>query len=292
MKNLTKVALAGSIVLGVALFSIGCGGSSSCCGNDPIDNPPVAKIANLSANTTNTSAADVNTLALNGAVSTDDKGVTKYAWVEVTCAQNFEDGAIVSTNPTYTVQNLPITPEAKKVCLRVTDANGKTSTTCSCVNKEAPVVTPQCDAPTANLNTTDIDGNLLTTIERSVNDEKVPLKQYNLNCAASASNCAVHSDNNLTCTWAASSYLVEGTDCNVPESQRTAYISDCFSSEPTGRGNDDYGLTQTTPINNTFFKVCSAGSDRYKCIKIDLTVTDNMESNTKSTSTSKIYNVQ
>jgi len=292
MKSLSKVLVGSSLVLSATLFSIGCGGGDACCiGEAPaVDNPPSSIIANLAANQTNTFPATQNALVLNGSVSRDDKGIRTYAWVEVTCAEEFEDGTVVSTDSTYTVTNLPIKPEAKKVCLRVTDAKGQTSTTCHCVNKEAPVATVPCNAPTASLNVTDIGGNLLTTaLERSVDGED--LKQYNLNCAGSDSNCAVDTENNLTCEWSANSYLVEGTECDVSEAKKIPYISDCFSSEPEGRAENDYGLKTTTPKNHTFFKICSSGPDIFKCIEINLTVKDNITGKDLSTSTSKIFSV-
>ena len=294
MHTLTKVVISSSLVLGAALFSLGCGGGASCCdGNAPgIDNPPVSKIANLTANQTNTFPANQSNLVLNGNKSTDDKGVNTYEWVEVTCAQDFEDGTVVSTAKEYTVTNLPIAPAAKKVCLRVTDAIGQTNTTCHCVNKAAPAA--PCRAPTPSLNVTDGNGQSVAAFDRSISSDTIPFNKYNLNCARSASNCAVDTENNLTCEWSAKSYNVipaaDGTvDCN--SQPQTPYINDCFSSTEPGRGDNDHGLNTTTLDNNTFFRICSSGPASYRCIEIGLTVKDNMSRRNLSASTSRVFPV-
>ncbi len=128
MQTLSKVVISSSLVLGAALFSLGCGDGESCCSGST---PPVAAIASLSKSLpAGTSSVTVN--GAQGVSSTDDGTIVNYEWVVLDdCDKQFEDGVVQFegvSNPT-----LPLTPGNNNICLRVTDNDGYKDTTCSCV---------------------------------------------------------------------------------------------------------------------------------------------------------------
>ncbi len=137
MENLSKIAVAGSLVLGTVLFSIGCGGDSFCCkdGEPPI--PKIADAGTASANYSNGqyTLTDSKVLKLNGindSVDTDNGRVVKCNWY---IADEGKDGEAVKKERVVKdkCENVEIdfskyAPNTKKlVCLEVIDNNGLSS---------------------------------------------------------------------------------------------------------------------------------------------------------------------
>jgi hypothetical protein len=132
MNNLSKVVLTGSIVLGAALFSIGCGGDSSCC--EPTK-PPKAIIGGFPSS--GVLGANEHTLTINGTPSKDDGRIVAYEWtVDDVFASNQQ-------SPTLDLGE----PGRHKVCLKVTDNDNLTNMTCEYITVPAltgptPIISP------------------------------------------------------------------------------------------------------------------------------------------------------
>ena len=133
MKTITKVTLASSLVLGAALFSLGCGSGESCCSGNSVD----AKVSLLDSNnmgSNNTLPANVSTLQVSGLTSTSNSNIVKAEWIAYSdCAKTaIVDRKEVSAKDTDVTLDLQ-TPGSHKVCLVVTDANGLQDEDCKCV---------------------------------------------------------------------------------------------------------------------------------------------------------------
>jgi hypothetical protein len=132
MNNLSKVVLTGSIVLGAALFSIGCGGDSSCC--EPTK-PPTAIIGGFPSS--GVLGANEHRLTINGTQSKDDGNIVAYEWTVDDVFASKEQ------SPTLDLGN----PGRHKVCLKVTDNDNLTHMTCEYItvpelNGPTPVISP------------------------------------------------------------------------------------------------------------------------------------------------------
>ncbi len=148
-----KKTILSSIVL-AALFT-GCGDGDSCCSGDEVKGtltsgtPPVATITNLTNNTTITVG---QSLAVNGATSSDrDGSVVGYTWKV--------DGQPYATeaNPTITFTE----PGSHEVCLTVTDNDNLNSANVECRTVIVEAVEGQAVIPTAVI---DFTGNNPITI--------------------------------------------------------------------------------------------------------------------------------
>ena len=132
MHNLSKIALVGSVVLGAALFSIGCGGDSACCSGNAV----VAKVNILESNNISNGTLPLNqhTLNVNGLGSSSDGTITKAVW---SVYQNCEKTTVIDTK-TVASKDTAVTldlgaPGQHKVCVVVTDTNNNTDEDCTCV---------------------------------------------------------------------------------------------------------------------------------------------------------------
>ncbi len=145
MKNLTKVTLASSLILGAALFAIGCGGSSSCCNSNAIK----AKVNLLSENNLAGGLLPLNdhTLTVNGLASTSDGTITKAVWrAYADCSKNeVIDTKTVSSKDAKVELDLGA-PGQHKVCVTVTDTNGLSDEDCTCITVQ------ELNGPSANIN--------------------------------------------------------------------------------------------------------------------------------------------
>jgi len=137
MNKFSKIAIFSSVVLGAALFSVGCGGDSFCCkdGEPPI--PKIADAGTQSANYANGqyTLTDSKTLKLNGlqdSVDTDNGQVVKCNWY---IADEAKDGSAKNKNLVKkdSCENVEIdfskfaNGTKKLVCLEVIDNNGLSS---------------------------------------------------------------------------------------------------------------------------------------------------------------------
>jgi len=147
MNNFSKVLVGSSLVLGVALFSMGCGGNSSCCtGNDVIAQVNLLGANNLTNG--NTLPLNVNTLNVNGMGSSSDGTITKAVW---TVYEDCTKDTMIDTK-TVTTKGAEVELDlgeagTHKVCIVVTDTNGNSDEDCKCITVQ------ENNGPTA-----DIDG--------------------------------------------------------------------------------------------------------------------------------------
>ncbi len=142
MSNFTKVLVGSSLVLGAALFSIGCGGGAGCCsGND------VKANVNILSNVINGNLpSNSHTLDVNGLGSSSDGTITKAVWTAyATCTKDTViDTKTVTAKDAAVVLDLGA-PGTHKVCVVVTDTNGNSDEDCKCINVQ------ELDGPSASI---------------------------------------------------------------------------------------------------------------------------------------------
>jgi len=145
MNNLSKIVVSSSLVLGAALFSLGCGDDACCKGNEV-----VAKVNLLSSNNLingDTLLPNDHTLSVNGFGSSSDGTITKAVWtVYESCSQKntILDTQTVTSKDTAVELDLA-TPGTHNVCVVVTDDNGNKDEDCTCVTVQ------QLDGPSASI---------------------------------------------------------------------------------------------------------------------------------------------
>lgn len=146
MHNLSKIALVGSVVLGAALFSIGCGGDSACCSGNAV----VAKVNLLASNNIKDGVlpANIHTLSVNGLNSSSTSTIQRADWtVYSDCSKTSVIDTAQATSKDDIVSLDLGNPGQHAVCVVVTDANGLTDEDCQCItvaplNGPTPVISP------------------------------------------------------------------------------------------------------------------------------------------------------
>ncbi len=131
----------------------------------PVNQPPKA------VGTSNvTSGPAPLVVQFNGSQSSDDKGITAYAW-------NFKDGTTsTAISPTHTFQN----PGSYQVTLTVTDANGATHTDTDTITVTAPGTTTPATPTTPTAPNPALPGYYVTTAGSANNDGKSEASAWSL----------------------------------------------------------------------------------------------------------------
>ena len=156
MHTLTKVVISSSLVLGAALFSLGCGGGASCCDGNSV-NAKVNLLASNNFTSTNTLPANQSVLAVNGLGSTSNSNIVKADWTAyANCTKDTVIDTATATSKDTSIQLDLKTPGQHKVCVVVTDVNGLTDEDCDCItvqelDKPTPVISPAALKPACPL---------------------------------------------------------------------------------------------------------------------------------------------
>ena len=258
MKSLTKVALVGSVVLGAALFSIGCGGSSSCCDGNAIK----AKVNLLGENNLVKGVLPANdhTLTVNGLASTSDGTITQAVWkaYEDCSKSKVIDTKTVNTKGDKVELNLGA-PGQHKVCVTVTDTNGLNDEDCTCITVAQPAGPTPVISPTALKAGCPLDGS-----QSVANSGKIKSYNWTLNSkdGTSISKEATASVPNPTsaskvCLTVTNSDDVSNTTCQTitahaaPHAEIHVYKRNTQTVEVADGGALDFGSQLTLNCNGS-----------------------------------------
>ncbi len=131
MNNLLKNVVNSSLILGMVLFSVGCG-DNGCCDKSKI----VANVNLLGANNllSDNTLPSGNTLTVDGLGSSTDSNITQAVWTVY--ADDSKDTVLTTkkvTNETTNVSLILGEPGKHKVCVVVTDTNKLTAEDCKTI---------------------------------------------------------------------------------------------------------------------------------------------------------------
>jgi len=214
--------------------------------------------------------------APTGENSTTNSGsdTLTYAW---TLDGNAAGTAVTPTLPA----TLTATPTPHVVCLTVTDSNQISSEQCQDIT-----IVPH-SAPTAvirvwnHLNEDQIDIPADSILSKST--------QYDLSCSGSQDDCP-QDEEDIECTWNASSYKSVNDSCYVEASTRDYYIQDCFDDAK----HPGHGTQTTTPNTDSsllsYITLCSSETE-FDCIEVTMTATDKLHGDLNTT-VSRIFKAQ